>query len=536
MTQMHFKRLSKCLIDLYGDDRGTTVFETVTRSLPAPVDGRRSSPKVILSAYPDAIVDESGGSGLYVLDTFLRDKLEGAFSDVHVLPPYVHSGDFGFAVDDHRRIRKEAGTAGDLASMRSARALMLDFVVNHVGVGAPAFQAARAGDARASAFFIHDNGFDTTKVMRGETPFRTYRFADGDVRIWSTFTENQVDLDYRNPEVFVEMAAQLAAVVAAGADGIRLDALVFAWKESGTSCAGLPEVAVLATAFRAVAELVRPGIVVLGEVDLRGPGAELVQAGVVDLAYRYELPVQLAYALVSQDPRHLRAWLQDAANSLDAHAGLLVLGTHDGLFLRPYDPPLPPDAIDTLVREGAARGGIIREMQVAGVSRPYEIDIAFPDLLGGDHARFLGAVALLLALPGVPMLTLRNVVGAASDHTLAEQTGEARAVNRGQVDIADVDPTLVRSIRDLVLERAHHAAFAPDSPVSSIEIDGSVLIFIRGEDAVGVLANLGAERTRATLGTSRFMLEPWEVRWCEISSGRTITSSASLMSGEGDVR
>lgn len=519
----HARSLNEALGTLYGETEVAALMAELLPMLrePQASPDSPSFPDVIVSAYANAFGDGTGTSPLTVLHDFMVRYLGDAVSHLHILPPYESSGDFGFAVDDYAAIRPDLGDWADIDRLSAGHRLVMDFVINHVGVGCSWFRRARAGSREHLKFFIEDHGFDTSLLTRTATPFRNYILAGREVSLWSTFTESQVDLDYRNPAVFLAMAKELIGLLRRGVGVLRLDALVFAWKQDGTSCAGLPQIVGLTSAFRHVAELCRPGTLFIGEVDAQSAGGPLVDAGAIDLAYRYEVPPILAYTYLSGDGSTLAAWLEEREFANDARWSLIPFGTHDGIFLRPYDPPLNDAQLHLLSSSARRHDAVVPEVEVGGKVRPYELDIAIPDLLNESAAQYPGALKLFLSLPGVPLLSFRNLFGAGSDRELARASGVPRAVNRGYVSPQGIEgrpeqhpnSVLRNALQVLQVRRRYDPVFRPESPVSKVRLDSGVLSFERGDGLLRVLANLTREAVVCRHDEAAVRLEPYEVVW-----------------------
>jgi sucrose phosphorylase len=63
--------------------------------------------------------------------------------------------------------------------------------------------------------------------------------VDGARYVWTTFSPDQVDLNFHNPFVLLWVIETLLLYVRQGADIIRLDAVTYLWCELGTDCASL---------------------------------------------------------------------------------------------------------------------------------------------------------------------------------------------------------------------------------------------------------------------------------------------------------
>ena len=88
-----------------------------------------------------------------------------------------------------------------------------------------------------------EKSFDTSQVFRPRAlPLLTeFGTPTGPKKVWTTFSEDQIDLNYENPEVLLEILDVLLKYVAEGAEFIRLDAIGFIWKASGTRCLHQPQ-------------------------------------------------------------------------------------------------------------------------------------------------------------------------------------------------------------------------------------------------------------------------------------------------------
>ena len=82
----------------------------------------------------------------------------------------------------------------------------------------------------------------------------------------TTFYPYQWDLNYRNPRVFNEMIYNFLYLTNQGIDIVRIDAVPYIWKELGTTCRNLKQVYTIVRMMHMIAEIVCPGVLLLGEV------------------------------------------------------------------------------------------------------------------------------------------------------------------------------------------------------------------------------------------------------------------------------
>ena len=101
------------------------------------------------------------------------------------------------------------------------------------------FKAFLASDRYFQDFFIEvDPTVDLSEVVRPRASPLLSEFVDnsGKIRnVWTTFSKDQVDLNYKNHRVLRNVLDALFYYIEKGATLIRLDAIAFVWKEIGTS-------------------------------------------------------------------------------------------------------------------------------------------------------------------------------------------------------------------------------------------------------------------------------------------------------------
>lgn len=121
---------------------------------------------------------------------------------------------------------------------------MFDLVLNHCSARSSWFKDFIAGIEPARHYFLNmDPKQDYSEVVRPRTsPLLTKtRTIDGEANVWTTFSADQVDLNWCNPEVLFEFIDILMFYISKGMRIVRMDAVAFVWKELGTNCIHLPE-------------------------------------------------------------------------------------------------------------------------------------------------------------------------------------------------------------------------------------------------------------------------------------------------------
>ena len=474
----------------------------------ATTTATQPGPSVILQAYPDHVRPPSADAAtLTGLDWFLGLLPPGSVDLLHLLPPYESDADFGFAVVDYDTISPGYGDWDDVRALRRHMRLMLDFVVNHVSANHPWFRAWRSGDeAFAQRFIEIDPDWDLQRTARPRSGVPCTEVARDDgttALLWTTYGAAQVDLNYADPGTLPDVCAALVSVLdRSAADAVRLDSLAFAWKEPPSPSvhhAGTYELAsTLIDTLKSRHKLA------VAEVDDDLPESRDYRRRCgADAVYRYALPPLVLHALITGQQQYLTAWL--AQLPVDRHAtGINIAATHDGIYLRPHDPPLPEDAMRVLAEHAERRG---LNVQYRGLA-PYEINATFADLLASPHhsamdeARTVAAQTIALTLPGIAQLYLPSLLALSSDKTLADLHSDPRAVNRAKGHAVDSllhnadswESRVFERLRRLLVLRRETPQLRPESPFQLCDAPDGLLAFTRGtRNPITVVVNLTPE-------------------------------------------
>jgi sucrose phosphorylase len=109
---------------------------------------------------------------------------------------------------DYRAVDPRYGNWDDIAKLGHHFRLMFDAVINHVSIHSEWFQKMLAGAPQYRDYFIAPAKSDDLRhVVRPRAlPLLTsYQTAEGEKQIWTTFSADQVDLNYANPNVLHEI-------------------------------------------------------------------------------------------------------------------------------------------------------------------------------------------------------------------------------------------------------------------------------------------------------------------------------------------
>ncbi|HGP4137437.1 TPA: sugar phosphorylase, partial [Enterobacter roggenkampii] len=461
---------------------------------------------IVLITYADQF-SEKGEKALPVFTRFYNKWLSHSFSHVHLLPFYPWSSDDGFSVIDYHEVAPETGTWRDVAELKQTTSLMFDFVCNHMSAKSAWFANYLKQMPGYDDFFISvDPETDLSAVTRPRalpllTPFTLH---DGSVRhLWTTFSEDQIDLNFASPQVLIAMVDVLLHYLIEGARYIRLDAVGFMWKIPGTSCIHLEQTHQLIQLFRAITEAVAPGTVIITETNVPhkdnvsyfGNGENEAQ-----MVYQFSLPPLVLHAVHSQDVSTLRQWAASLALPSTKTTWFNFLASHDGIGLNPLRGILPESEILSLVEKLQTEGALVNwKNNPDGTRSPYEINVTYLDALSTREShdserisRFILAHAVLLSFPGVPAVYIQSILGSRNDYDGVERLGYNRAINRekyaaGQIDCALEDKNSLRYqvysvLSQLIVLRRAEKAFHPDSEAYFSTSGKHVLKIVRVAD------------------------------------------------------
>ncbi|HED6261425.1 sugar phosphorylase [Enterobacter bugandensis] len=503
-------KIKKLINHIYGESFSEAHFKVLLTKLEqAAVDIREKRKSgwdekdVVLITYADQF-SAKGEKALPVFTRFYNEWLARTFSHVHLLPFYPWSSDDGFSVIDYHNVAPETGTWQDVADLKQSASLMFDFVCNHMSAKSEWFANYLAQKPGYEDFFIAvDPETDLSAVTRPRalpllTPFTLH---DGSVRhLWTTFSDDQIDLNFASPHVLIAMVDVLLHYLAEGARYIRLDAVGFMWKIPGTSCIHLEQTHCLIQLFRAITEAVAPGTVIITETNVPhkdnisyfGDGENEAQ-----MVYQFSLPPLVLHAVHRQDVNALCQWAGSLALPSTKTTWFNFLASHDGIGLNPLRGILPESEILALVEKLQQEGALVNwKNNPDGTRSPYEINVTYLDALSAQNssdderiARFILAHAVLLSFPGVPAVYIQSILGSRNDYEGVERLGYNRAINRkkytaGQVDLELNNKNSIRHkiysrLSEFIAIRRGESAFHPDAQAFFESLDEQILKIVR---------------------------------------------------------
>lgn len=553
-------KIGRLLTSVYGQETAERLLPQIRALLeefrdqiaPRPVSRHFDYRDIILITYGDMLRADDAPP-LLTLRHFLEEHVGGLVRGLHLLPFFPYSSDDGFSVVDYHQVDPDLGDWNDIEAFGNSFRLMFDAVINHISRHSAWFQAFRRGEAPYSGYFITVNpDADLSAVFRPRalpllTPVET---SQGTQLLWTTFSEDQIDLNYRSPDLLLEILRVLLTYVAHGATIIRLDAIAFMWKEPGTSSIHLPATHALIQLMRAVLDEIAPQVALITETNV--PHEENISYfgdgyNEAQMVYNFSLPPLTLHAFHTGDAATLTQWAQTLTLPSNRVTFFNFLASHDGIGLTPARGILTPAQIEALVQRVETSGGFVSyKTNADGSQSPYELNINYLDALADPEEpnddpllvqRFLCSQAIMLALRGVPGIYFHSLFGSRSWRGGVEQKGQRRAINRQKLRSDNLRRELKGGLRRdvfggyrrLLQVRATEMAFHPYGRQRILDMHQAVFALERAHQAAKILCLHNVSRqpvnlalaegygvnliTEEPITSTEITLAPYDILW-----------------------
>ncbi|EKO3231226.1 sugar phosphorylase [Listeria innocua] len=500
---------------------------------------------IVLITYGDQFKEESKKT----LPTFKKmyDRyLKSTFEVVHFLPFYPYSSDDGFSVIDYKAVNPELGDWEDIKEMEQSARLMFDFVCNHMSAKSEWFKRYLAGDKEFQNFFVEmDPDTDLSSVTRPRaTPVLTpFQFASGkEGYIWTTFSEDQIDLNFACPEVLYKMIDVLMFYLEEGAEYVRLDAVGFMWKVPGTSSIHLDETHEIVKLFRDLVDMAAPGTIIITETNV--PHVDNISyfgngEKEAHMVYQFPLPPLVLHAIHHCNAEFLSNWAKNLELPEGKRTFFNFLASHDGIGLNPVRGIIPEADILALVDDLEKEGALVSYKQNPdGTKSPYEINVTYMDALSKQAdtddlrlSRFLVAHAVLMSIPGVPAVYVQSILGSRNDYLGVETTGHNRSINRKKYDLAEITAELEQAdslrketydaLTKLISTRKAESLFHPEIAMEVLESTAELFVVKRssGAESIILIHNLSEKEVHYSLDSGVYT---------NLYTGSAVTGSDSI--------
>lgn len=549
---------------LYGSDDAKEAAKLISEVIKKYKKTIKSKPyklsekDTILITYGDQL-QRQGEPPLVTLKKFLDNYLKNIVNSVHILPFYPYSSDDGFSVISYSEVDPKLGSWNEIEEISKDYRLMVDAVINHMSQYSKWFKAYLNRDKDYEDFFIDvDPATDLSKVVRPRTSPLLTEFTDVDGKvhnIWTTFSKDQVDLNYGSYKVLVAVIDALFYYIQKGVTLIRFDAIAFLWKEIGTNCIHLPQTHELIQLIRDVLHSIAPEVIIITETNVPhnenisyfGRGDDEAQ-----MVYNFSMPPLLAHSILTQSTEILTSWAKTLTLPNDKVCFFNFTASHDGVGLRPVSEILDDEQIDFLVTNTIEHGGLVSYRDTEEGHKPYELNCSYIDILSHPDEddeirakRMLVTQAVTLSMPGVAGVYFHSLVGSRNYLEGVKFTGINRSINREKLNCdmmqsklntdGTIEKMIFSSYRMLISIRTNQKAFNPFGEFEFLDLHKSVFSILQHSldktESILALHNFSNDKielkipsrfnkslkdliSNVVLGKAdKVILEPYQVMW-----------------------
>lgn len=503
---------------------------------------------VMLITYPDAFRKPDEAT-LKTLQAILLKFIGSTFTNIHILPFFPFSSDRGYSVIDYMRVKDEFGGWKDIQNVASSYRLMSDFILNHISAKHEWFQKFLEGDEIYKDYFIWFKKEeipweDLKKVTRSRatplvTPFMTKK---GERYVWTTYsvgnTTDQVDVNYKNPAVFLGMVSAFLNLLSNGVRIVRFDGASGIWKELGTSCRDLPQTKLLISLFHDIGASVCPSVLILTEATTASQQKNLsyLDEGKngPQLVYNFALAPLVMHSIYTASSERLSAWAKSFRLAVPETTVINCLDIHDGINTHAASEFMSSEEMNEVIRKVTDYGAqfsyrslpdgskVVKEMQISWWSA-----INGNDGERSDSAlkKWLLTRAIAMAIRGIPSIYYMSLFGSPSDVELYKKTGIARDMNRRNYEFDAIvqrlnDPEtheskVLESLKKLVEKRKSYRQFHPDAKQVTVAVDPRVFAIERGDDGDVLFCahNVSGAEVKFNYKNRAFVLGAYEFIW-----------------------
>lgn len=518
-------RILTKLTFLYGETFGETCYQELERILQVYfahksdqmlVDQKNFNPRqrftekdVILITYGDLVSDHDE-KPLKTMKTLLHKYLHGVFNTIHILPFFPYSSDRGFSVMDFEEVDPRLGGWEDILELKSEFKLMFDGVFNHVSSKSRWFQEFLNQNPDFANFFTvfstsNQISSDHLKLIvrpRTSELLSGFDTLNGKRMVWTTFSPDQIDLNFHNPKVLLKMIEIMLTYVRRGADLLRLDAVTYLWEELGTNCVHLEQTHTTIRLLRDILDAVAPEVALITETNV--PHQENVRyfgngSNEAQMVYNFALPPLVLHAFQNQDATQLTKWASGLEKISDQATYFNFLDSHDGVGVMAVKDILTPQEIEMMALRVMENGGYISYKDNGdGTLSPYEMNITWWSAINNEDSeesvklqvnRYIASRAIALVMMGVPGIYLHGLLGSKNDAELVIEEKQTRSINRKNIKRNELINALesresttyqvTRQLTRLIRKRIKEPLFHPNACQKILALSDTVFTVMR---------------------------------------------------------
>ena len=509
---------------------------------------------VLLICYADSIYFKDKNKTLNTLKKFHTSFLKDVFNCIHILPFFPSSGDGGFSVKDHNLVDRKFGNWNDIKSFSKDVNIMADIVINHASSKSLWFKNyLEDKEPGKDYFFSIDNGFKTSNVIRTRDHqlIQKFKVSNNYKNLWCTFSKDQIDLNFRNPEVLLTFIEIIINFINKGVSILRLDAVGFLWKKSNTECLNLPETHLIIKLIRSIIDCLNIKPIIVTETNL--PRKEnLSYFGKGDEAhwiYNFSLAPLLVYTVLFENCDDMSKWSKSMPPAKDGNAYLNFIATHDGIGMRPIEGILDNNKTKKLFKRIENNGGKFSHRKFMQIDKKvYEANISLFNALkfsdtdrSGQFSieRYIAAHSIMIAMEGVPAIYFNSIFGTEDDILEYKKTKHKRDLNRYKWEVNDLEKLLnmdskenkiYLEIKNLLQIRKKQQAFHPNATQFTLSLGKKIFGLWRQStdkmQSIFALTNVTSKNIKFNLSNINLIHDE---NWCDLISKRNNINASSYI-------
>jgi sucrose phosphorylase len=491
-------------IDVYAEE----IFRIIKKYNSKGKQGKKisiSEKTSVLICYGDSLLNGNKEKTLKIFRKFYKKKLEKFFEVIHFLPFYPSSSDSGFSVKDHYRVDKKLGDWSDINKQSKKTNIMADIVINHASSKGLWFKNFLRNKSPGKEYFLTvSKKFNISKVIRPRENKLLKRigiFKKNNL-LWRTFSEDQIDLNFKNPKVILRFIKIIINLANNGVTIFRLDAIAYLWKRSGSKCVNLKETHEIIRLIRIVCNSLKSKPIIITETNL--PEKEnLSYLGVNNneshWIYNFSLPPLLVYSFLFEDSTYLNKWSKNLPTTKIGNNYLNFIASHDGIGMRPVEGYLNKDRLSKFFKRLKKNGGQLSYRKIQGSSKKvYEANITlFNAFQKTDYdkkgryflERYISAHAIMIGFEGIPAIYFNSIFGTSNDEHKYIISGNKRDLNRYKWNKNKLENLLknktskesiyYQRIMNLIFIKKQNKAFHPNAKRENFNLGKKIFCFKR---------------------------------------------------------
>ncbi len=432
--------------------------------------------KIQLITYPNSL-----GGNLKTLDKVLSKYFPDIFQGgIHILPPFLSSGDRGFAPVNYFKIDKQYGTWKNIHKLASKFDILLDLMVNHISRKSVYFRdfLKKGKDSKYADLFLNIEKIwtdgnpvaeDISKMfLRRPIPYSSFLIKKGtkELKVWTTFGKQepseQIDFDINSETTKNLLFSFLRNFKNHKIKIVRLDAIAYVIKKRGTSCFFVePEIYDFFEWIYAKAKELE--LELLPEVHAHyAIQFNLAKKGY--WIYDFILPYLILETFINKSGKKLKEYIKirprNQFTMLDCHDGIAVKPDLDG-FVNSVD---ARKVVKISLQRGANLSFVYSNKfkDIDGFD-VHQIRGTYYSLLNSDDDAYIAARAIQFFVPGIPQVYYVGLLAGENDYENAIQTGDGREINRHNFDLWEIkkaiDKPVVQRLLKLIRFRNTYPAF-----------------------------------------------------------------------------